>query len=106
MKQTETEEGDMKGMKGQFRKVRPGIVRRIAIALAAIVCVCVTSSGWGASNVMAGSPNPKVPEATCPAGGQCFADVTSGNPFYAFINRIYQQDLVTGYPCGGPGEPC
>jgi hypothetical protein len=46
------------------------------------------------------------PDATCPAGGQCFTDVTSGNPFYAFVNRIYQQDLVSGYPCSGPGEPC
>ena len=46
------------------------------------------------------------PDATCPAGGQCFTDVPSSNPFYAFINRIYQQDLVTGYPCGGTGEPC
>jgi hypothetical protein len=32
--------------------------------------------------------------------------VPSTNPFYTFINRIYQQDLVTGYPCGGPGELC
>jgi hypothetical protein len=46
------------------------------------------------------------PNATCPSGGQCFADVLSSNPFYAYINRIYQQDLVTGYSCGGPNEPC
>lgn len=46
------------------------------------------------------------PEANCPPDGQCFADVLSGNPFYDFINRIYQQDLVTGYACGGAGEPC
>jgi hypothetical protein len=32
--------------------------------------------------------------------------VPSGNPFYEFVNRIYQQDLVTGYACGGAGEPC
>jgi hypothetical protein len=32
--------------------------------------------------------------------------VPSGNSFYEFVNRIYMQDLVTGYPCGGPGEPC
>jgi hypothetical protein len=32
--------------------------------------------------------------------------VLSTNPFYTFVNRIYQQDLVTGYPCGDPGEPC
>jgi hypothetical protein len=48
----------------------------------------------------------EAPEATCPVGGRCFADVPSGNPFYEFINRIYQQDLVSGYPCGGAGEPC
>ena len=46
------------------------------------------------------------PDATCPPDGQCFADVPSDNVFYAFVNRIYQQDLVTGYPCGGPNEPC
>ena len=46
------------------------------------------------------------PDATCPPDGQCFADVPSTNTFYTFVNRIYQQDLVTGYPCGGPGEPC
>jgi hypothetical protein len=48
----------------------------------------------------------EAPEATCPVGGRCFADVPSGNPFYEFINRIYQQDLVSGFPCGGEGEPC
>jgi hypothetical protein len=46
------------------------------------------------------------PNATCPPDGQCFADVPPDNVFYAFVNRIYQQDLVTGYPCGGPNEPC
>jgi hypothetical protein len=61
---------------------------------------------------VAATPQPQsttpaqAPDATCPSGGQCFADVPSSNPFYAFINRIYQQDLVTGYPCGGIGEPC
>src|SRR5437762_3481420 len=48
----------------------------------------------------------KSPDATCPPDGQCFADVLPGNVFYDFVNRIFQQDLVTGYPCGGPGEPC
>src|SRR5262245_50783215 len=45
------------------------------------------------------------PSATCPQDGQCFADVLPSNPFYAFVNRIYMQDLVAGYPCGGVGEP-
>jgi hypothetical protein len=48
----------------------------------------------------------QAPNATCPPDGQCFADVPSTNPFYTFINRIYMQDLVTGYSCGGPGELC
>jgi hypothetical protein len=32
--------------------------------------------------------------------------VLADNPFYPFINRIYQQDIVSGYACGGDGEPC
>jgi hypothetical protein len=32
--------------------------------------------------------------------------VLADNPFYAFINRIYTQDIVSGYACGGEGEPC
>jgi hypothetical protein len=32
--------------------------------------------------------------------------VLPNHAFYEFINRIYMQDLVTGYPCGGAGEPC
>ena len=64
--------------------------------------------GLGTGNVAYASSESSTgaPQATCPSGGQCFADVTSGNPFYAFVNRIYQQDLVTGYPCGGTSEPC
>jgi hypothetical protein len=58
------------------------------------------------SGDVAGLSSQDQPDATCPSGGQCFTDVPTGNPFYAFVNRIYQQDLVTGYPCGGPGEPC
>ena len=34
------------------------------------------------------------------------ADVVASNPFYAYINRITQQDLVSGYQCGGLTEPC
>ena len=44
------------------------------------------------------------PAVTCPSG-QCFTDVPPGNTFYAFVNNIYAQGLVTGYPCGGLGEP-
>ena len=26
--------------------------------------------------------------------------------FYTFTNNIFLQDLVSGFSCGGPGEPC
>lgn len=73
-----------------------------------------------ASDALLGNPDSSSAEATA-TGGQpggsnaptascptlpCFTDVPSGNTFYTFINDIYAQDLVTGYPCGGPGEPC
>jgi hypothetical protein len=38
--------------------------------------------------------------------GQTFEDVPPGSPFYLFIERIAARGIVSGYPCGGPGEPC
>jgi hypothetical protein len=49
---------------------------------------------------------PMKTDATCAPGGQCFADVLSSNPFYASVNLLYQHDVISGYTCGGPGEPC
>jgi hypothetical protein len=39
---------------------------------------------------------------------QHFVDVSSDNPFYCFIETLANQPnpLISGYPCGGPGEPC
>ncbi|HVG01028.1 MAG TPA: S8 family serine peptidase, partial [Chloroflexia bacterium] len=39
-------------------------------------------------------------------GGQIYADVKPGDPFFTWINRLTAQDVMNGYPCGGPGEPC
>jgi hypothetical protein len=41
-----------------------------------------------------------------PAGPQQYEDVAIGSTFYDFIWRLTNRDLVSGYPCGGPGEPC
>ena len=38
--------------------------------------------------------------------GQTFTDVPSTNPFYLWIERIAAVGEISGYPCGGPGEPC
>lgn len=98
------------------KKINSRIARQIATILSAVVAVIITASGvWSAPAQASAlsqkqgqqeSSAPGSPDATCPAGGQCFADVPSSNPFYTFVNRIYQQDLVTGYACGGTDEPC
>jgi hypothetical protein len=96
------------------KKINSKIVKRIAAILSTALAVAIVASGtWSAQAATlgqtqgqrAGNP-PTSPDATCPAGGQCFADVPAGNPFYEFVNRIYEQDLVAGYACGGAGEPC
>ena len=38
--------------------------------------------------------------------GQTFADVPPGSPFYPPVERLAARDIMTGYPCGGPFEPC
>jgi hypothetical protein len=38
--------------------------------------------------------------------GQTFEDVPSSSPFYLFIERLTVRGVMSGYPCGGAGEPC
>jgi hypothetical protein len=40
------------------------------------------------------------------AGGPHFADVPLSHPFYPYIETAYARNLLAGYGCGGPGEPC
>ncbi|HMA34437.1 MAG TPA: endo alpha-1,4 polygalactosaminidase [Chloroflexia bacterium] len=35
-----------------------------------------------------------------------FADVPAGSAFYAFVEAAYCRGVISGYSCGGPGEPC
>ena len=77
--------------------------RLLSVVPVALVLLFVAMPTYAANP---GAKGAEAPDATCPAGGQCFADVPSGNSFYEFVNRLYQQDIVTGYACGGPGEPC
>jgi hypothetical protein len=37
---------------------------------------------------------------------QFYADVASDHPFYVWIMRLTGLGVMSGYPCGGPGEPC
>ncbi len=41
-----------------------------------------------------------------PSTRQTFEDVPPGNAFWLFVERVHVYDVVSGYPCGGSGEPC
>jgi hypothetical protein len=38
--------------------------------------------------------------------GQTFEDVPPGQTFYLTIERMAARGIISGYPCGGPFEPC
>ncbi len=42
-------------------------------------------------------PNPPTPT---------FADVPRTNTFFPYVEAMVAHGIVTGYPCGAPGEPC
>ncbi len=37
---------------------------------------------------------------------QFYQDVPPGSTFYLYIERLASRGIVSGYPCGGLGEPC
>ena len=37
---------------------------------------------------------------------QTFQDMPEGSPFYAESYRLAMRNVISGYACGGPGEPC
>ena len=43
---------------------------------------------------------------TEPPGGQTFQDVPPTHTFYVEIQRLASRNVMQGYACGGPGEPC
>ncbi|HUS16881.1 MAG TPA: S-layer homology domain-containing protein, partial [Chloroflexia bacterium] len=55
-----------------------------------VMKIVVAAAGWPVSA-------PGVPT---------FADVPATQPFYAMIETGVQKGLISGYQCGGPGEPC
>jgi hypothetical protein len=41
-----------------------------------------------------------------PSTQQTFTDVPAGNVFWLWIERLAGRGILSGYLCGGPGEPC
>ncbi len=35
-----------------------------------------------------------------------FADVGTASPYYGVVETAYEHGIISGYTCGGPGEPC
>ena len=52
--------------------------------------IAVSAAGWT-------TINPSSPT---------FADVPTSDVFYVFVETAYCHQILTGYDCGGPGEPC
>jgi hypothetical protein len=38
--------------------------------------------------------------------GQTFEDVPPSQTFYLYVERMAVRGIISGYPCGGPFEPC
>jgi hypothetical protein len=41
-----------------------------------------------------------------PVSGQTFEDVPPGSTFYEWVQRLAFREIISGYWCGGQGEPC
>ena len=41
-----------------------------------------------------------------PSTQQTFADVPPPNPFWLWIEQLAGRGIISGYTCGGVGEPC
>ena len=41
-----------------------------------------------------------------PVLGQSFEDVPPESPYFNYVGRLAARGYISGYPCGGPGEPC
>jgi hypothetical protein len=39
-------------------------------------------------------------------GEHSFEDVPPGSAFHQFVERMYSRGIISGYACGGSGEPC
>lgn len=80
----------------------------LLLILATAACFAIALAGDSGRQALAADKadaHSASPYVTCPAG-QCFADVTAANSFYANINALYMDGIISGYACGGPGEPC
>ena len=46
------------------------------------------------------------PAECIPPQQQTLTDVPPGSPFWLYVERNAIYQVISGYSCGGPGEPC
>ncbi|HUS14549.1 MAG TPA: hypothetical protein VM536_05965 [Chloroflexia bacterium] len=66
--------------------------------LAAVLVVIAANRGPDGPRELRGS------SAVLPR--QTFADVPPNHPFWLFVERVADRQVLEGVPCGEPGEPC
>jgi beta propeller repeat protein len=52
------------------------------------------------------TPPPSATPSPSPTCSVSFNDVPPGSTFYDYVQYVACRAIVSGYPCGGPGEPC
>ncbi|MEO6509080.1 MAG: hypothetical protein ABIO02_03935, partial [Patescibacteria group bacterium] len=45
-------------------------------------------------------------EDSIPSNRQSFADILPNSTFWLYIERLKMHNIIGGYTCGLPGEPC
>lgn len=84
-------------------------LRVVTLGSLAMVIIAIGGVAPAGANMAqqdgAGSSQPSL--VACPGTpAQCFTDVAPDNSFFANANRLYMEGVISGYACGGPGEPC
>jgi hypothetical protein len=87
------------------KKIRLSAWQAGWFGIALALCAVLLFIGGTGTSAQAGAAKVASPNVTCPAG-QCFTDVPPGNGFFDYVNNLYMDGIIGGYPCGGTGEPC
>lgn len=66
----------------------------------------MVSIAKGATTPNRNAGNVPMAEPTTPTLDYTFADVLPGNSFYPYVEALVRLNSISGYNCGGAGEPC
>jgi hypothetical protein len=81
----------------------PNYYSAYAETLPNYVCFLSPSTPTPTNTPVATNISTSTPTPTCTLS---FEDVPPDSTFYPYIQCLACRDIINGYPCGGPGEPC